>query len=157
MCLSCEDIARQICAMVPRWRLFGNFLRPAFPASRVHRGSDLHSKFALGPQQASKKEGRKKPQDKNKMVPIFCRAAIIINIHKEKLTKFTHAVNRVLQSAHHCSAFSDEIKTKRKQYKATCLPFCQQSIPRLESLEHRRRHQRQIQHRGQPETNGTET
>jgi len=45
-----------------------------------------------------KKEGRKKPQDKNKMVPILCRAALIINIHKEKLTKFTYAVNRVLHT-----------------------------------------------------------
>jgi len=35
--------------MVPRWRLFGDFLGPAFPASRVHHSSDLHSKFALGP------------------------------------------------------------------------------------------------------------
>ena len=26
-CLSCEDIARQSCAMVPRWRLFGDFWR----------------------------------------------------------------------------------------------------------------------------------
>jgi len=25
-CLSCEDIAQQTCAMVPRWRLFGSFL-----------------------------------------------------------------------------------------------------------------------------------
>jgi len=24
-CLSCKDIARQSCAMVPRWRLFGDF------------------------------------------------------------------------------------------------------------------------------------
>ena len=24
-CLSCEDIARQSCAMVPRWRFFGDF------------------------------------------------------------------------------------------------------------------------------------
>ena len=46
-CLSCDDIARQSCAMVPRWRSFGNFLRPAFPASRVQHISDLHSKFAL--------------------------------------------------------------------------------------------------------------
>jgi len=45
MCLSCEDIARQSCAMVHRWR----FLRPAFPASRVQYISDLHSKFALRP------------------------------------------------------------------------------------------------------------
>jgi len=27
-CLSCEDIARQSCAMVPRWRIFGDYLRP---------------------------------------------------------------------------------------------------------------------------------
>ena len=26
MCLSYEDISRQICAMVPRWRIFGDFL-----------------------------------------------------------------------------------------------------------------------------------
>jgi len=25
-CLSCEDIARQSCAIVPRWRIFGDFL-----------------------------------------------------------------------------------------------------------------------------------
>ena len=42
-CLSCEDIARQICAMVPRWR----FLGPAFLASCMQHVSDLHSKFAL--------------------------------------------------------------------------------------------------------------
>jgi len=47
-CLSCEDIARQSCAMVSRW-LFGDFLGPAFPASRAQHVSDLHSKFALGP------------------------------------------------------------------------------------------------------------
>jgi len=43
--LSCEDIARQSCAMVPRWR----FLRPVFAASSVPRISYLHSKFALRP------------------------------------------------------------------------------------------------------------
>jgi len=33
-----------------RWRFFGDFLRPAFPASRVmQRVSDLHLKFALRP------------------------------------------------------------------------------------------------------------
>ena len=48
-CLSCEDIARQSCAMVRRWRFFASFLRPVFPASRVLHISDLHSKFALGP------------------------------------------------------------------------------------------------------------
>jgi len=38
--------------MVSRWRIFGDFLHPAFPASRVQRQqhiSDLHSKFALKP------------------------------------------------------------------------------------------------------------
>jgi len=30
MCLSCEDIARQSCAMVPRWRFFATYLRPVF-------------------------------------------------------------------------------------------------------------------------------
>jgi len=46
-CLSCEDIARQSCAMVPRWRLFGEFLRPVFSASLAQHVSDPHSKFAL--------------------------------------------------------------------------------------------------------------
>jgi len=48
-CLSCEDIARQSFAMVPRCRFYGNFLRPVFSASRVQHVSDLHSKFAVGP------------------------------------------------------------------------------------------------------------
>jgi len=48
-CLSCEDIAGQSCAMVLRWRIFGDFLHPVFSASRVQYISDLHSKFALGP------------------------------------------------------------------------------------------------------------
>ena len=46
---SCEDIARQSCAMVPRWRFLATFLRPVFAASRVQQVSDLHSKFALRP------------------------------------------------------------------------------------------------------------
>jgi len=77
---SCEDIARQSCAMVPRWRLFGVFVIPAFPASLAQHISDLHSKFALGPHHVSKygrhptaaaetRRGkkRKKPQGKNIM------------------------------------------------------------------------------------------
>jgi len=48
-CLSCEDIARQSCVMVPRWRFLATFLRPVFAASRKQHISDLHSKFALGP------------------------------------------------------------------------------------------------------------
>jgi len=42
-----EDIARQSCAMVSRWRFLASFLRPVFPASRVQHISDLHSTFAL--------------------------------------------------------------------------------------------------------------
>jgi len=44
-CLSCEDIVRQSCGMVPRWR----FLRPVFSARRVQHISDMHSKFTLRP------------------------------------------------------------------------------------------------------------
>ena len=47
MCLSCESIAGQSCATVPRWRIFGDFLRPVLSASRVQHVSDLHLKFAL--------------------------------------------------------------------------------------------------------------
>jgi len=36
--------------MVPRWRIFAEFLGPVFSASYVQHISDLHSKFALGPQ-----------------------------------------------------------------------------------------------------------
>ena len=48
-CLSSEDIARQSCAMVPRWRLLATFLRPVFSARRLQQVSDLHLKFALRP------------------------------------------------------------------------------------------------------------
>jgi len=54
MCLSCEDIAWQSCVMVPKCRIFGSFLGPAFPASRVHHVSDLYPKFALGPHHVCK-------------------------------------------------------------------------------------------------------
>ena len=49
MCLSCEDIAEQSCAMVPRWRFLATFLRPPLSASRVQQVSDLHLKFAVRP------------------------------------------------------------------------------------------------------------
>ena len=42
MCLSCEDIARQSCAMVPRWRFFDDFFRPVFAASALQHVSDLY-------------------------------------------------------------------------------------------------------------------
>jgi len=50
-CLSCEDIARKICAMVARWRFLATFLRPAFSSSRVQQVLDLHLKLALRPHQ----------------------------------------------------------------------------------------------------------
>ena len=49
ICLRCEDIVRQSCTMVPRWRIFGDFLGPAFPVSHTQHISDIHSKFALRP------------------------------------------------------------------------------------------------------------
>ena len=49
MYLSCEDIAQQICAMVRRWRIFGDFLHPVFSASHVQHILDLHPKFAVRP------------------------------------------------------------------------------------------------------------
>jgi len=48
-CLSCEDIARQSCAMVQRWQFLATFLRPVFLERVVQYISDLHSKFALRP------------------------------------------------------------------------------------------------------------
>ena len=48
MCLSCEDIARQICGVVPRWRFLATFLLHVLSASRIqHHISDLRSKFTL--------------------------------------------------------------------------------------------------------------
>jgi len=49
ICLSCEDIARQSCAMVPRWRFLATFLHPVFSASYVQQVSDMHLKFTLRP------------------------------------------------------------------------------------------------------------
>jgi len=53
-CLSCKDIARQSCAMVPKWRFLATFLHPVFSASCAQHVSDLHSKFALRPHHVSK-------------------------------------------------------------------------------------------------------
>jgi len=49
MCLSGKGTARQSCVMVPRWRIFGDFLHPVFSVSHMKHISDLHSKFALRP------------------------------------------------------------------------------------------------------------
>ena len=85
-CLTCEDVARQICAMVPRWQFLATFLHPVLSASRMQHISDLHSKFALRPHHVWKlvdiqsaaaeirrgkkkiEDKRKKPQDENIMV-----------------------------------------------------------------------------------------
>ena len=48
ICLSCEDIAGQSCAMVRRWN-FWRFLHPVFSASRVQHVSDMRAKCALWP------------------------------------------------------------------------------------------------------------
>jgi len=40
-CLSCQDIARQIGGMVPRWRIFLSVLCPVFSASSVQQVSDM--------------------------------------------------------------------------------------------------------------------
>jgi len=66
--------------MVPRWRIFGDILRPVLSASCVQHVSDLHPKFALKPHHLWKyanlrplrlgeerKRWKKKPQDKNMM------------------------------------------------------------------------------------------
>jgi len=45
-CLSCEDRARQGCAMVPRWRFFASCISSDCMLQYI---SDLHSKFALRP------------------------------------------------------------------------------------------------------------
>jgi len=52
MRLNWEDIALQICAMVPRWRLLASFCVLYFSASHVQHVSDLHLKFALRPHHA---------------------------------------------------------------------------------------------------------
>jgi len=53
-CFHCEDIARQSCAMVPRWRSLVTFLHPVFLASHAQLVSDLHSTFTLGPHHVPK-------------------------------------------------------------------------------------------------------
>jgi len=44
-CHSRKNTAQQRCAIVRRWRICGDFLRPVFPARRVQHISDLHPKF----------------------------------------------------------------------------------------------------------------
>jgi len=53
-CLSCEDIARQSCAMVPRWQIFDDFFASCVSASGAQHVSVLHLKFALRPHHVCK-------------------------------------------------------------------------------------------------------
>ena len=53
-CLSCEDIDGQSFGMVPRWRLFGDFLRAVFSANRAQYVSQTCiCKFTLRPHRLS--------------------------------------------------------------------------------------------------------
>jgi len=56
-CLSREDIARQSCAMVPRWRFFASCIFSEPRAARFR--SDLHLKFALRPGQTDRQTGQR--------------------------------------------------------------------------------------------------
>jgi len=47
--LGCTGATRQSFVMVPRLRIFGQFLRSVFSARHVQHTSDLHSKLALRP------------------------------------------------------------------------------------------------------------
>ena len=81
MCLSCEDIARQSCAMVPRWRFLATFLRPVCAASRVRQVSDLHLKFALRPHHVWKQWLNSGGTGRNGVPPpLFGRATIRLGI-----------------------------------------------------------------------------
>jgi len=58
-CLSCKDIARQSCAMVPRWRFLATFLHPVFSASRVQHVSVLHPTGSMADIQSAMAEIRR--------------------------------------------------------------------------------------------------
>jgi len=68
MCRSYEDIARQSCAMVARWRFLATFLRPFFAASSTfqtcilnsHSGHTMcHSMVDIQPAAAEIRRGKK--------------------------------------------------------------------------------------------------
>jgi len=104
--------------MVHRWRIFGDFLGPAFPASRVQHISDLHSKFALGPHHVSKlvdiqsataeirrgkKERRKKKQDKNIMFASATQGGHKITVTRALTQSFTSDLNGFTTKSSPCS------------------------------------------------------
>ena len=83
MCCSCEDIARQSCAMVPiRWRFLATFLGPAFAASSVQHISDLCRSMVEIPSVAAEIRRGKKDDRKIEITgkkyngPLLHRAAI---------------------------------------------------------------------------------
>ena len=53
-CFSCEDIARQSCAMVPWWWFFDDFSSPIFAARPAQHVWDLRLKLALRPHHVCK-------------------------------------------------------------------------------------------------------
>jgi len=55
-CLSCEDIARQSCGIVPRWRFFATFLGPEFAASRTFQTCILNSHYGLSDLRMTRQE-----------------------------------------------------------------------------------------------------
>ena len=59
-CFSCEDIARQNCGMVPRWRFFCIIFASCISASHVQHISNMHSKFTLRPYHVWKKGKERK-------------------------------------------------------------------------------------------------
>jgi len=59
MCLSCEDIARQICAMVPRWRFLTTFCVLYFQRAACSTfQTDMHSKFTIEMWANAQRDGR---------------------------------------------------------------------------------------------------
>jgi len=72
-CLSSEDIARQSCAMAPKWR----FLRPVFPASRMQHISDWVSSFLTAHQHITGYSGPQMVDSKRRSTFQTC----ILNSH----------------------------------------------------------------------------
>jgi len=115
MCFSCEDIARQSCAMD------GDFLRPVFPASGVQQISGMHSKFAVRPHRVSKygrhticdgwdkarnKKDRKKRQGKNIM-----SASATQDGHKYRTTPAVAANSSLRESKRRVTATTFSVHT----------------------------------------------
>jgi len=117
-CLSCKDIVRLSCAMVCRWRIFGNILHPVFSVSREQHVSDLHPKFTLRPHHAWKygrhpicdswDYARKKDRKKKKELLVHCYPSLLYRIAKLILIQhnknITSVSSSVIRSSTTCSA-----------------------------------------------------